>query len=322
MFPIFKLLAPGYGRRMARFRKPGELDLLALWTVGAPREVHLGPEAPWAGCRAEAVSFPSPFQTRCAENNRVWGRLLTRQRGAPWVVIVPGLGAGALRRSSYDVFQSIHGRTALSAGLNVALIDLPYHKQRRRPGCTSGEGFFSPDLDETAGVFRQAAADVIALIRYLQQERGAKVGLWGTSLGGAVAGLVSAFMPSLAASVLMEPLDNPGHPLLYLRSTQDIVAHVKAAGFSPEEIPQLLQGVAPSSYRPALDRERILFITTLWDRIVKQEHQEHFWKAWGCPPRVTWEGGHVTSAYNQRLVGEAVSFLTGKLLTEEDPGQR
>lgn len=317
MFPVFKLLAPGYGRRLSHFRPPEELDLLMLWTVGAPREVHVGPVAPWQGCRVERISFPSPCQTRCAENNRVWGQLITKDRNAPWVVVVPGLGTGAFGRDSYDVFQTVHARAAIDAGMNAALIDLPFHKRRRRGGCTSGEGFFSPDLDETAAVLRQGAADVIALIRWLQRERHASVGLWGTSLGGAVAGLATAFLPTLQASVLMEPLDNPGDPLLYLKSTSDIVEFVAAAGHDPAELPAMLRHVAPSTYRPAIAKERILFVTTLWDRIIRRECQERFWDSWGRPPRLTWEGGHITTAYNRRVVAEALAFLRGHLMEDE-----
>lgn len=313
MFPVFKLMAPGYGRRLARFRPPGDLDILMLWSVGAPQEVYVGPEAPWRGCRVERISFPSPCTTRCQENSRVWGQLITLERGAPWVLIVPGLGTGAFGRDSYDVFQSVHARAAIDAGLNVALIDLPYHKRRKRQGCTSGEGFFSPDLEETASLFRQGAADIIAMVKWLQQERNASVALWGTSLGGAMAGLATAFLPSLASSVLMEPLDNPGDPLLYLKSTRDILQYVEAAGVDPAEIPSLLRHVAPSSYRPAIERERILFVTTLWDRIIRRECQERFWESWGQPPRLTWEGGHITTAYNRRVVTEALSFLKGHL---------
>jgi hypothetical protein len=316
MFPIFKLMAPGYGRRLSRFRAPSDVDLLPLWNVAAPQEVYLGPEAPWRGCRVERISFPSPCASRCCENSRVWGKLLTLERGAPWVVIVPGLGTGAFGRDSYDVFQSVHARAAVEAGLNVALIDLPYHKRRRRPGCTSGEGFFSPDLEETAAAFRQGAADVIALVKWVQQERHGAVALWGTSLGGCVAGLATVFLPSLVATCLMEPLDNPGDPLRYLKSTRDILRFVQAAGLDPAEIPGLLRHVAPSSYRPAIATERILFVTTLWDRIIRREFQEHFWESWGQPPRFTWEGGHVTTAYNGRVVTEALAFLRGHLLEQ------
>lgn len=316
MFPVFKLMAPGYGRRLARFRAPDQLDLPMLWRVGAPQEVYLSPDAPWRGCRVERISFPSPCQTRCTENNRVWGQLITAERGAPWVVIVPGLGTGAFGRDSYDVFQTVHAREALSAGLNVALIDLPCHKRRKAKGCTSGEGFFSPDLAETAGLFRQGAADLIALVRWLEQERPGRIALWGTSLGGAMAGLATAFLPQLTASVLMEPLDNPGDPLLYLKSTQDIVGQIEAAGVDPQSVPELLRHVAPSSHRPAIAKERILFVTTLWDRIIHRDCQERFWEAWGQPPRLTWEGGHVTTAYNRRVVNEALAFLREHLYPE------
>lgn len=317
MFPVFKLMAPGYGRRLARFRPPADLDLLMLWTVGAPQEVYVGPESPWRGCRVERISFQSACTTRCCENSRVWGQLITLERGAPWVVIVPGLGTGAFGRDSYDVFQSVHARAVLDAGMNVALIDLPYHKRRKRSGCTSGEGFFSPDLEETAGVFRQGAADIISLVKWVQQERKGPVALWGTSLGGSMAGLATAFLPTLSACVLMEPLDNPGDPLLYLKSTRDILRYVEEAGLDPTEIPGLLRHVAPSTYRPAIDKERVLFVTTLWDRIIRPECQERFWEAWGQPPRLTWEGGHITTAYNRRVVSEALAFLRGHLCEAE-----
>lgn len=309
IFELVKLTYRGFAERMPGFRAPDPCDVAVLSTIGVPERFHRVPEGLWQGYRTEVFAFDSPGECVCEESSLVTGRLLTAGPRAPWVLIVPGYSTGALPPDEYGWFQDGQGLALLRRGVNVALIDLPFHMKRRRTGRGSGEGFFSPDLREVQRAFLQAAADCVALVRHLQMWSGRPAGVWGTSLGGNVAGLVGASVNDLSALVLMEPLDNPGNSMATLHSTREIRAKLQEAGVDPKKLPALLQDIAPSRYPPKVPRERMLFFTPLWDRIIAPHLQEAFWRAWGCPERVVAAAGHLTMPARTAINNRAADFL-------------
>ncbi len=315
MLPFLKLISPGYRRRLGPFRPAQPADLQGLAFIPAPDDLQLSRDSAWNGYHMSGYAFSSPYEAGQPEDKIVSGRLLEVSATAPWVVIVPGYGIGSLPPYGYSVHQNIQGRSLLERGMNVALLDPPFHKSRKRRGCRSGEGFFSPDLAQTQHAVRQAAADVVALVRWLERRSDQAVGLWGTSLGGCIAGLVSTLLPDLAGVVLMEPLDNPGDALALLPGSHEIRSVVTRHGFRPGDIPTQLRTVAPSAHQPAIPLEHLLFVTPLWDRVVPVHLQEAFWEAWGRPPRICRNAGHLTLAIDRTAAAAAAEFLAGRLLS-------
>lgn len=313
VFPFLKLIGPGFRRRMAPFREAKPCEVGSLGQIRPPEVVELWAERPWRGCEVQGIRFRSPLNCFDEEHAPVSGRLIRTRADAPWCVIVPGFAAGALATQGYAFYQEAHARQLVQRGINAALIDLPFHMSRRRPGSLSGEGFFGPDLHNTKAAVRQGAADVIALIRWLQATSGSQVGAWATSMGGCIAGLVATQVRDLTALVLMEPLDNPGDPMASHPSTWEIREEIRRHGVAPEGIPAALRDVAPSSYRPVLPPERILFVTPKWDRVVYPRFQERFWEAWGRPPRMLYDLSHTTLAANPAVTAAAADFLAAWL---------
>jgi pimeloyl-ACP methyl ester carboxylesterase len=315
MLPLLKLLSRGYRRRLPPFRDADYCDITVLGTLGAPADVSVSDESPWLGYAARKFTFESPVQCQHEQNRMVCGRILTAAPKAPWVLLVPGYSTGAAYPYNYGFFQSVQGHALLKAGLNVALMDLPFHMSRKAPGMLSGEGFFSPDLAQTQAAVMQGAADTVAVIRWLEAFSGGPVGLWGTSLGGCVAGLAATQVPQLRGVVLMEPMDNPGDILASLRGTWEIRAELARHGIRPVQIPGRLRAVAPSNYLPAVSPDRILFVTPEWDRVVPTRFQDAFWSAWGRPQRIVVPATHTTMAAQPAIVARAVRFLARHLLT-------
>lgn len=313
MFPALKAISWGYRRRMPAYRPCDACEIESLSDVGVPAEVELREQRPWRGCRVQRYQFASPVDCCPPGDELVSGALITVDPEAPWTLIVPGYGTGAVLPASYSIFQELQGRVLVERGINVALIDLPYHLARRREGAVSGEGFFSPDLQATKLAVRQAASDSTAVVRWLEHLHGRPVGLWGTSLGGCIAGLVTTQVDTLGAVVLMEPLDNPGAPMAVLPGSADIRAAVARAGISPAEIAQALLDVAPSTYPPAVPLDRLLFITPLWDRVVPARFQEAFWASWGRPERIVEDAGHVMLTKDWAIARRAAEFIARRI---------
>ncbi|MFZ5816650.1 MAG: alpha/beta hydrolase [Bacillota bacterium] len=316
MLPLLKLFAPGYRRRLPPYRPTAELPRHALTPLAQslrPVELRLAAEPPWRGFKSERFTFVSPFEGGPEHNRLVRGRLLHAGHEAPWAVVVPGYATGATPPHNYGPFQERQGWALLRCGVSVALIDLPYHLSRRAPGRASGEGFFSPDLQATQEAVLQSALDLIALIRWLRRHTGRPVALWGISLGGCIAGLAASQVAELSGLLLMEPLDNPGDIMASLPATREIREVLAAHGVESSGLHRFFAGVAPSSYQPAVARERILFVTADWDRVVRAEFQEAFWERWGRPARIRRPAGHVLLITDRAVNEQAAEVLAGWL---------
>ncbi|MDF2629166.1 MAG: PGAP1-like family protein [Symbiobacteriaceae bacterium] len=314
VFDLIKLVYRGYRDRIPAYRPPGDCEPPPLEQIEPPAAVDLTPAPGWKGFDVQDLRFPSPLECGCDENRHTHGRLLTTAPGAPWALIVPGYSTGALPPGGYGIFQDTQALALLRRGINVALVTLPYHMQRRRPGCGSGEGFFSPDLADMVTTFRQAAADCIALFRWLQAQSDLPVGVWGTSLGGNVAGMMAAHVDEIAALVLMEPLDNPGDALRLHRGSREIRQALENAGVSPEVLTEALAAVAPSNYQPKVPLERIIFISPLWDGVIPYRFQNAFWEAWGRPERISTAAGHLTMPLDSSINARVADFMAARLL--------
>jgi hypothetical protein len=314
--PMMKLFSPGYRHRLPACRMPGMCDLSFLGAVEPPEGVRILPEPDWQGFASSGYRFKSPYTECCAENRYVYGRLLRAASNAPWVVILPGYGTGAFPQIGYSLFQRVQARGLLEQGLNVALMDPPYHLKRRRKGHASGEGFFSPDLDATQRAIVQGAADTVALIRWLRTQWQRPVGLWATSMSGAIGGLAATQAAEIGALVLMEPLDNPGDVLGVIPGSHEIRSALERHGITIAQLSESLKSVAPSHYQPVIARDRILFIIPTWDQVVPTRFQEAFWHSWGEPRRISIDAGHVRVASNPTLNDAAIHFL-GKWLFNE-----
>lgn len=312
VFELVKLAYRGYRRRMPPYRPPSACDMAALGRLGAPEVVDLAPAPAWNGYGVQEFRFPSPVECTRDENRWVHGRLLTAAPGAPWTLVVHGYSQGAIPPHGFGIFQDIQAQALLRRGLNVALVALPYHMNRRRAGHGSGEGFFSPVMAETQAAFRQAAADAIALVRWLQERSGRRAAVWGTSLGGNIAGMVATQVADLAAVVLMEPLNNPGDTLRTLYSGREIRQALERAGVAPDLLTQYLAPVAPGTYPPAVPPERILFVSPLWDRVIPFPFQNAFWEAWGRPERITVDGGHLTMPPDPGINARVTEFIASR----------
>lgn len=314
LFPALKVAHPGYAGRFPPFCPCDEdCDLQALGLLSAPSRVDVVAYGEAHGARVWNFQFASGVACDCPENRTVTGRLFEIDQGAPWIVIVPGYATGAFL-SSYGPFERAHGRAVLRRGLNVALIDLPFHMGRRRSDAFSGEPFFTPDLRRSVHALAQSTADTLALCHWLSAH--GPVGLWGTSLGGCVAGLTGAVEGDLGALVLMEPLDNAGEVLACLPAAWELRDALSGAGLTPEGMARAFRSVAPSSYAPAVEFDRILFITPAYDRIIPAAMQDRLWRAWGEPERLVLSHGHVTAVGSAAAIDQAVTFLASRLHTQ------
>jgi dienelactone hydrolase len=148
--------------------------------------------------------LPDMRESYLKHDANLWGhaRFFFHDQPRPAVVLIHGYYVG-----HFPLEERIWPlKWLVRAGLDVAIVQLPFHGNRRPPNRRGAPIFPGADPRMTVEGFRHAIWDVRAVHRYLLQRGSPAVGAMGMSLGGATTALLSTVEPSLAFAVLVIPM--------------------------------------------------------------------------------------------------------------------
>jgi pimeloyl-ACP methyl ester carboxylesterase len=268
----------------------------------APAELTLEPRARRA--RATAVhdaSWPSRYRAsypgyqedlaRYAANGTAHARLYQGPgRDRPVVLCLHGWGAGQpwLDERAFLVPYLLH------IGLDVALLQLPYHGQRAPVQAPrSGSLFLTSHLVRTNEAFGQAIHDARALTLALRARGAPSVGVLGMSLGAYVGALWASLDDDLAFAGALIPAVSLG--ALWWSHGEGMAARRNAerSGVDEQQLAEVFAVHAPLARPPRLPRERLFIAASRGDRITPPAQAEALWRHWGEPEMVWMAGGHL-----------------------------
>jgi hypothetical protein len=290
----------------------GDADLLArperFYRAGAPPRVETIPAGRLAGAEVLRFRFPTLHPLRFAESNLAAGRFYRQARrpDAPVVLISHGWAHRGLR-----VVEHLYVRPFLRAGFSVAFVAHPMHLERTPSDAYSGELLVSGDVVLTVEGFRQGVVDLIAAAEWLRDGGRRKVGLFGYSLGGYLAGIMAAVREDWAFVVLGGAGDSLVSPILDTPLGRNVREDLGACGMADRA--RLLRAwaiVSPGALRPRVPRDRILLVAGRYDRIMLPVSVRRLWRAWDRPRLVWLNRGHYTLlATNGGLMARALPFI-------------
>src|SRR5262249_25395043 len=104
----------------------------------------------------------------------------------PTVILVHGWNA----EYSYRLQFPRLAKKLCKLGVNTAMLELPFHLQRRPHRDDAVCDFISGDVGAMLQATQQSLSDIRALGRWLREQGNPSVGLWGFSLGAWLAGLL------------------------------------------------------------------------------------------------------------------------------------
>lgn len=152
-----------------------------------------------------AFEFRSPVRSDFVGNNIVRGRCELTGDGwqhRPAVILLHGWNAELQYQWCHPYWSQLLARN----GINAFRFELPYHASRRPSGREEIRNFLSGNLLHVARATHQALADTRALALWLRAQGAPSIGVWGTSLGGWLAGLAAAHEPEIDFAVLLTPV--------------------------------------------------------------------------------------------------------------------
>ncbi len=241
------------------------------------------------------------------ENRTVHVRLWRHHKPARATMIaVHGWTMGDQRVNSLAFLPGIFFRL----GLDVALIELPYHG-RRRPGHP-----LAVDPLLTTDAVLQAISDLRALGLYLKHTGNSCFGVVGMSLGGYLAALWAS-LDWLEFCVPLVPLVSLAEVEWQLLQKRPHFEELNRMGLTYELLDHLYQFHSPLALPTQVERERLLMIAGVGDKVVPESHPQRLWEHWG-KPEIHWlNGGHMTQFQQREAFRSINRFLQGLGLAQK-----
>ncbi len=236
-----------------------------------------------------------PIRTRWLgyEANRtahVWALRHLHQDNRPWLICLHGIGMGT-PYTDFPAFRRDYLYEKL--GFNVLWYVKPFHGPR-------GEGAghheaFNGGLGNLVHTQAQSMWDLRRIIRWIEHQHDASIGVYGLSLGGYAASLLSTLHDGLDLVVA----GIPGTDFVDLLSSNVS----RTAGFDAENDPlesfwndarRAMRVVSPLARPCLVPKEGRFIFAGLVDRLTPPDGVRSLWLHWD-KPRITWyQGSHVS----------------------------
>jgi len=198
----------------------------------------------------------------------------------PAVVALPPSGG-----SARDPIMRRLAQRLAAKGISCAVMDLPYHGFRRRPGVSPAAPYLEGSVPSSVQALGQAASDVRTVASWLATQHGVdprRLGVVGISLGAIVAHLAMGEDARLGAGVAVLG----GGDLPDLSRTSVLVRLLRQLYSQPLD-PATLGGlgiVDPLTYAGRNHPRRVLMIEAARDLLVPPRDSTALWEALGRPP--------------------------------------
>lgn len=224
------------------------------------------------------------------------------------VVALHGFSMGYPRLDAFALFAA----RLFAAGLDVALVTLPFHGSRTpRDARFSGERFAVPDVARLNEAVRQAIYEIHIVVHWLRHRTAAPVGLLGLSLGGYLSALMAGLTGDLDFVIAMVPPVCMGDLAwrFFSRSRRSRDAVVPA--FSRDELRAAYRVHSPLTYPLRVDKTRVLILAGRGDQIVPPEHPHTLWRHWNEPEIYWFSGSHLAPFRRGRLAAAILAHVEG-----------
>lgn len=193
-------------------------------------------------------------------------------------------------------------------GMNVFMMEQPFHMHRCPPGTQSGQLSLSGDLLMGMLSVQQSVSDTRAALTWLQSQGIDKIALLGRSLGGLVAASTLTVEPDFTCAILDIPAVSPHSSIWRSNYTRQIRSDLRRQGFDEQETAAFFEMVRPGRFRPTLDPKRILLIEATADRACFPDETERFAQEWNLPI-VRIPLGHMSVMLSREAKRAAQNFL-------------
>ncbi|MEO6034697.1 MAG: alpha/beta hydrolase family protein [Verrucomicrobiota bacterium] len=248
--------------------------------------------------------FLSSIATPWENNNRVRGKLFPCAgdwEKFPTVILLHGWNDELGYRFRFPYVATLLRRHRI----NAVAMELPYHLRRRPTSANAISDFISADLWRMVEATRQSIADARSLEKWLRARGSPQIGLWGSSLGAWLGGLILCHDPEINVAVLTTPIAKLDCAINDLPFCAPIRASFEGTNLS-------LAKLNLSSHRPKAPLHRVLIQESVDDLFASKEAIEEVWRAWGQPEIWRLRHGHISVLMSVPVMKRTVNWIAQK----------
>lgn len=264
----------------------------------------------------ESLRFESEYEPMAGEpgrerwlgyvSNRTAAAHVLRHPGEPrpWIVCIHGYQMGK-PLEDFGAFDPriLHHKY----GFNMLLPTLPLHGPRKI-GRFSGDGFLSGDVLDSIHAASQGIWDIRRLISWLREQEAPSIGVYGLSLGGYTASLLTGLEGGLDFVIAGIPMTDLSGT--FWRHLPDpVVRGYLEHGLTLERLEEVTRVVSPLSFSPKVPHDGRAIFGGVGDRLVAPRQVRDLARHWDHPATVWYQGSHVTFFFDpeiRHLIAETV----------------
>lgn len=258
------------------------------------------------GVEVVDVKFPSPVQTKYAENNMVHGLYFKAagKRDFATVILLHGWGRSNLWKEKKIAIGLTRNN------INCFILKLPFHFERTPEGTWSGEYSITGDIPRTVEGTRQLVIEVRTVLSWLKKQV-EKVAISGISLGGMMAHLAMA-VETFDAGITILAGGNSAGVIWEGIATKGVKDDIIKAGITREQTSHIYQVIDPCVLAKHNKTKNLLMINGLYDEVMPRRFTMELWEALGKPKIKWYPCAHVTSVlFVKNIVRDMVQFIHG-----------
>lgn len=241
------------------------------------------------------------------ENQSVHARMWQHDEGARATIFaLHGWTMGDQRLNSLAFLPGLFYRM----GLDVVLVELPFHG-RRRPqalGNEAGNLFPGNNLSRTNESLGQIISDLRQLALFLKSKGAQNIGCVGMSLGAYVSALWASLDP-LSFCIPIVPVVSMPELAWKAVSIDPEFKRFKGEGLTKELLQRGYAVHSPLNHKPKIDRDNALILAGLGDKIIPSAQPRMLWNHWDHPPIHWFRGGHLAQFKSKRAMERIIRFF-------------
>ncbi len=199
-------------------------------------------------------------------------------------------------------------------GCDVLLYTLPFHGPRRsRFSPFSGHGYFAGGPAHINEAVAQSVLDFRIFFDWLQKERGVEqLGVTGVSLGGFTSALLACAEPRLAFAAPNVPVVSIPDLVMEWEPIGTAVRRgLRMMGKDIVDVRKLLAVSTPLTFPAAIDKERLMIVGGVGDRLAPPKHSRVLWDHWDRCALHWFRGSHLLHLDRGHYLEEFAKFLHG-----------
>lgn len=310
---IIGIVPAAYYVRIQKDSNPEVSRLLELYEEKDPQDFRFKLEKAKSTEYYDAynLTFPSPYKSKYAKNNTVWGQYFRPKKNIKNYAII------FLHPATNDFsIPLMICHMLASSGFDTFMIHMSYYGNRRPEGIrdvrelieSNGPDFLVKSVIQTVMDVRRTALIIRTLTGYNQQQ----IGLCGVSLGALVSSLLIGVDPHFnKAAIVMGGANIVKLIEVNSKELSAVIEYMDRYNLTFDDLRKILYPIEPLTYIHRAKSAKVLAITAKADQIIPSECFNSLVSNLNSPKIVEYDANHISMFwYMADAMQKVISFFS------------